>query len=245
MVCRCEAGAFGGSVWGSGAIGLTYTAPLRTLRITGAKPTKFSVTTEPPAFTWGTEADQTFLSTAAAADFGKATAEPHEIYHKTIGKGKGSADVAFYAKHLRHYSPLVRTWSARALKEKNTPDAQAAIIAAAGHADPRVRRAACDAVSGYDNWGRPFKATMPTEMVSAKILPAIVKTLNDPQAAWWEIDGALFALGLHQSITEVEQLRLIVALLVIWLFAMAAKIFALERDLKLLKKSQQKAQRNA
>ena len=57
--------------------------------------------------------------------------------------------------------------------------------------------------------------------------------------------GALFALGLNQSITEAEQLRLIVALLVIWLFAMAAKIFALERDLKLLKKSQQKAQRNA
>lgn len=55
--------------------------------------------------------------------------------------------------------------------------------------------------------------------------------------------GALFALGLNQSITEAEQLRLLVALLVIWLFALAAKLVALERELKLLKKSQLKAAR--
>jgi len=60
---------YAGPVWGSGAIGLTYTAPLRTLRITGAKPTKFSITTKPPAFEWGTAADEIFLSSADADGF--------------------------------------------------------------------------------------------------------------------------------------------------------------------------------
>ena len=186
---------YAGPVWGTGAIGLTYTAPLRTLRITGAKPTKFSVTTKPPEFDWGTAADVTFLSTRDADGFGKESAEPHEIYRKTIGKEKGTAAVEFYAKHLRHYSPLVRTWSARALREKNSPAAQSAIADALKHRDPRVRRAAFDAISGYDNWGRPFKATIPTEVVSERYLPSILQTLRDPDSAWWEIDGALFALG--------------------------------------------------
>ncbi|MGI9244173.1 MAG: DUF6288 domain-containing protein, partial [Verrucomicrobiales bacterium] len=113
---------YAGSVWGTGGIGLTYTAPLRTLRITGAKPTMYSVTTKPPDFEWGTSADQVFLSSEDADGFGSAIAEPHEIYAKTIGKEKGTAGVEFYAKHLRHYSPLVRTWAARSLKESNSAE---------------------------------------------------------------------------------------------------------------------------
>jgi hypothetical protein len=58
-----------------------------------------------------------------------------------------------------------------------------------------VRRAGFDAISGYDNWGRPFKSTIPPEIVSENFLPAILKTLGDPESAWWEVDGALFALG--------------------------------------------------
>ncbi len=33
------------------------------------------------------------------------------------------------------------------------------------------------------------------EVVSSLFLPAIVETLEDRSSAWWEIDGALFALG--------------------------------------------------
>jgi hypothetical protein len=47
--------------WGA-AYALTYTVPRKTLRITGAPPSKFSKTYQLPARPWGTEADDIFLS---------------------------------------------------------------------------------------------------------------------------------------------------------------------------------------
>lgn len=183
-----------GRAWGA-AIGLTYTAPLANLRITGAPRSKHSVNTKPINFSWGSEADLVFLSTKDAEGFGNEDAPPHEVYHQLIGKKKNEVSEEFCAKHLRHYSPLVRTWAARRLKEMKrvTP-----LEEAVGHSDPRVRRAVYDSISGYDNWGRPYKRTMSPETVSAKFLPAILKTLKDPKSSWWECDGALFALGCAQ-----------------------------------------------
>ncbi len=188
-------GRYAGPVWGTGAIGLTYTAPLRKLRILGAAPGRFSVTTEPPAFAWGSAADRAFLSTRDAEGFGAEAAEPHAVYHQTIGDAKGSASVAFCAQHLRHFNPVVRAWAGRVLGGKGSPEAEAAVAEALAHGDPRVRRAAFDTISGYDNWRRPFKPAFPPATVSAKFLVPIVATLDNPRAAWWEIDGALFALG--------------------------------------------------
>ena len=186
---------YSGLTWGTGAVGLTYTAPLKTLRITGAPRTIFSVKTEPVNFEWGTEADRGFLSSEDAEGFGEESVEPHEFYDQTIGKEKGTASVELCGQYLRHFSPLVRSWAARVLKEKNSPEAIDVLADAVTHSDPRVRRAVYDALSGYDNWGRPFKAQIAPEVVSKRFLPAVLKTLNDPKSAWWEIDGALFALG--------------------------------------------------
>lgn len=186
---------YAGQVWGSGAIGLTYTAPLRHLRILGAKPSKFSVTTKPPKIDWGNKSDLIFLSTNHAEGFGSDTFEPHEIYDQTIGKNKGTASIEFCAKHLHHYNPLVRSWCARVLSNKKSPQAYDVIAAAVTHPDARVRRAGFDTISGYDNWRRPFRSTIPTATVSSRFLPAIAKTLRDPISSWWEVDGALFALG--------------------------------------------------
>ncbi|MFD2158410.1 DUF6288 domain-containing protein [Rubritalea tangerina] len=186
---------YAGAAWGSGAIGLTYTAPLRQLRILGGPPTKHSVTRKPPVIQWGTQADRAFLSTEHAKGFGKEELEPHEIYDLTIGKQMGNAQIALYAKHLRHANPLVRSWCARVLKDKNSDETFEVIAKALAHGDPRVRRAGFDIISGYDNWRRPFKSAISRREVSRRFLPAILKTLNNPQSSWWEIDGALFALG--------------------------------------------------
>lgn len=183
-----------GRGWGV-ALGLTYTAPLRKLRITGAPKSEFSAKVEPLKFSWGSEADLAFLSSDNAGGFGNEDDPPHLVYEKLLGKSKSSTSVEFCAKHLRHFSPLVRTWAAKRLKELKSEEAVQALVEAANHEDARVRRAAYDAVSGYDNWGRPFKTTIQPEIVSAKFLPAILKSLNDPKSAWWELDGALFALG--------------------------------------------------
>ncbi|MFK7852211.1 MAG: DUF6288 domain-containing protein [Akkermansiaceae bacterium] len=184
-------GRYSGREWGV-SIGLTYTAPLAKLRITGAPKSKFSVKTKPVNFSWGSEADLIFLSTDDAKDFGKEESPPHEIYNQLLGEKRNEVSPEFCTKYLRHFSPLVRTWAARRLKEmKVVAPLEEAVL----HSDPRVRRAVYDAISGYDNWRRPFKTTLSPEIVSAKFLPAILKTLNNPRSSWWECDGALFALG--------------------------------------------------
>jgi len=92
-----------GVMWGTGAIGLTYTAPLRTLRITGAPPTRFSVKAKVPPQPWGVAADLAFIRTDDAEGFGEETAEPHEVYETLRGKDKDKAPVAFCAKMMRHH----------------------------------------------------------------------------------------------------------------------------------------------
>ena len=189
-----------GVAWGTGAIGLTYTAPLKTLRITGAPPTKFSVKAKVPPRPWGRPADLEFLRTDDCKGFGKETAEPHEVYETLRGKDRDKAPVAFCAKFMRHHNPMVRTWAARRLGDRADAACVDALAEALAHPDPRVRRAAFDGFSGYDNWGRPThpdrrRGKVAPAVVSARFLPAILKTLNDPDAAWWELDGALFALG--------------------------------------------------
>ncbi len=184
-----------GIEWGTGAVALNYTAPLHTLRITGAPRTQHGKRVAKPDFEWGTVSDLAFFSVEHADGFGEETATPHEVYDLLIGKRKKEATVAFAAQHLHHYSPMVRTWAARSLEARNDADAHAALVAASKHADPRVRRAAFDAISGYDNWRRPPRSKASADQVSRDYLPAIAKTLGDEASAWWELDGALFALG--------------------------------------------------
>ena len=186
---------YSGLAWGTGAVALTYTAPLKTLRITGAPRSKYSVPYRKADFAWGTKFDMYFLETEDAEGFDQETTPPHEVYDLLIGKNKNKATVAFCAQHLCHYSPLVRTWTAKWLKEHINNEVLALLTEAVAHDDPRVRRAAYDCISGYDNWGRPMRSTISRAVVSKTFLPAILKTLNNPKSAWWEVDGALFALG--------------------------------------------------
>ena len=211
-LCRLRGGGFSmlpsppsttrycGVQWGTGAIGLTYTAPRRTLRITGAPPTRFSHKVEVPPLPWGRPADLAFLRTDYCEGFGKETHEPHEIHEMLRGANRANAPVDFCAKMMRHYSPMVRTWAARRLAERADQPAIDAIVQALHHSDPRVRRAALDGISGYDNWGRPtspgrLRGKIPPVVVSRRCVPIIERILRDPDSAWWEIDGALFALG--------------------------------------------------
>ncbi|MDA0374005.1 MAG: DUF6288 domain-containing protein [Planctomycetota bacterium] len=181
--------------WGTGAVALNYTAPLRKLRITGAPRGPHARDFEAPAFAWGNAADLAFFDTEHAAGFGEGEDAPHVVYDRFLGNDRDAADVAYSARHLRHHSPMVRIWAGRRLTALGGDAALDALEEASTHEDPRVRRAAFDAVSGYDNWRRPMKAGFDADTVSERFLPAIRRTLEDPDAAWWEIDGALFALG--------------------------------------------------
>ena len=206
-LCRQPAGGFSilptppdnsrysGLEWGTGAIGLTYTAPRRALRITGAPRSPHSVSADPPRFQWGNSNDLTFFSTHDADDFGTESDTPHQLYEALLLKGDAPPSIELCSKHLRHYSPLVRTWAGRRLGEMNDPQAINALHTASLHSDARVRRAAFDAISGYDNWRRPIRGRLPAKVVSERFLKQILTTIQDEESAWWELDGALFALG--------------------------------------------------
>ncbi|MAG58506.1 MAG: hypothetical protein CMJ83_19635 [Planctomycetes bacterium] len=189
-----------GVLWGTGAVALNYTAALKTLRITGAPRTRHAVTPPKVDLDWGAAADRRFLSTADAAGFGQGAPDPDVVWRSLFDTRRSTAEVGMAARHLLHYSPMVRTWAARVLAQRADEAAIDALANAAAHRDPRVRRAAFDAVSGYDNWGRAThpgrrRGRIPADVASAGFLPAILKTLRNRSAAWWEIDGALWALG--------------------------------------------------
>ncbi|MFN3168835.1 MAG: DUF6288 domain-containing protein [Phycisphaeraceae bacterium] len=204
-LCRLPAGGFSllpsppnttrytGEAWGHG-LGLTYTAPLKTLRITGGPRTEHSKPTpklDPEL--WGTGRDTAFLQTDHAEGYGEEAEPPHQTIARLQSREPLSVDDC--AKLMRHYNPVIRTFAAARLGKLRSDAAYDAIEAALGHGDPRVRRAGCDAISAYENWRRNGTAGIPRNVVSERFIPHIERMLTDPNAAWWEIDGALWALG--------------------------------------------------
>jgi len=192
-------------------MGLAYTAPLRTLRITGGPHTKYSKKVEVPDVPWGRPRDLEFLRTDYCEGFGKEELEPHEVYAR-LGDAYSKpsdgepADTQFLAKMMRHYNPIARTMAARALGRLGAVDE---IVSALQHPDPRVRRAGSDAITMYHFWSGGSEDGGPSSaVVSEKCLGPIVKTLKDPDASLWELDGALLALSRAERDDIVANLEL-------------------------------------
>ena len=206
-LCRRPKGGFGllnlgagvgdGAAWGHG-LALAYTAPRKTLRITGAPHTKYSRKVQAPDLPWGRPRDLEFLRTDYCEGFGKEEMEPHEIYDKlgdAYNSPKEKADKAFCVKMMRHYNPTARRQAGVALARLGATDE---ILAALQHQDPRVRRAGLEALTQYRCWWGGGTASFPPAVMSQKYLPSILKILKDQDSAFWEIDGALLALGMTE-----------------------------------------------
>lgn len=180
--------------WGLG-VALAYTAQNQTLRITGKERGKHSKRTprlDPKP--WGTDRDTEFLSTEHAQGYGQDDQPPHEIKAKLHGPGPVSA--AYCGRMLMHYNPAIRITASRILAQQNDEAAFDVIEAALQHRDVRVRRAACDTISGYQSFKNGKSgAGMSRQVVSDRFVPHLLKILADKDAAWWEIDGAQWALG--------------------------------------------------
>jgi hypothetical protein len=192
--------------WNNGVIGssgsgiaLSYTAPLRTLRITGAPPTKYSKKYTLPARLWGTEADQAFHSIEHNPKYFKyGKDEPTHIpffalggaYHqpkedlKTVPR-----EVMF--KNVYHRRYMIRAQAAKALRTVEAFDELEKLLR---DPDPRVRRAALDGLIDYRYWFAVGRNTIKTEQFSPAMVEAIRKMLSDPKESWWVVDGALMAL---------------------------------------------------
>ena len=189
-------GIYAGDNWGNGGMGLAYTGPLKTLRITGGPRTRYSKYVVVPGIPWGNERDLAFLSNEYGKGFGKEEFAPHEVYRMmgdqyTKPTGKGAKDKDLCVRMLYHYQSVAQTRAALSLARMG---ATKEIARAIDDPDPRVRRAACEGIDLYGGWNHSGTGGFPLRVVSEKFLKGIEHILNDPDASWWELDGALLAL---------------------------------------------------
>jgi len=191
-----------GVIGASGAgVGLSYTAPLKTLRITGGPRTKYSHDYTLPSHLWGTQADRAFLSidhNPTYYDYGPD--EPTHVPFYTLGGAyhKPRVDLKqvplkVLLKNVYHRRYMIRAQAAKALREVGVLDELAKLLR---DPDPRVRRAGLDGLIDYNYWFTMGRKPIATKQFSRAMLEAIRQMLSDPEESWWVVDVALMALKL-------------------------------------------------
>jgi len=229
-LCRMPGGGFRtppmpgsgkGSIGGApshqtGLIALSYTAPLRNLRITGKPRTQHSVKHRPTKVEKDLEHTD-FHKPYYADGGGDLGLEPHEIYAKFSPNYGGwwrtphaePQSIEWYRVMMRHYSPMVRSFAAHGmgmLGEEAVPE----IVAALESPDARVRVAGMEAISGVLFWGVGFtRVNITSDLIRDTFLPYLVKPLKDRNAPMWEKRHALMALSRADHETIASQTDLI------------------------------------
>ncbi len=206
-----------GQVGHTGAgVGLSYTAPLQTLRITGAPRTKFSQKFTLPTNLWGTKNDRAFLSIEHNHKF-QTYAGAEEPFHVLFRKMNYSdyaqptfdltkVDRAFLLKNVHHWSYVVRTEAAKTLRKVGALDELEKLLS---DPDPRLRRAALDGLIDWNYWFGPGDQPITTEQFTPGMLAAITKMLSYPEESWYVTSGALMALKLAPAKEIQKRYKLI------------------------------------
>ena len=189
-----------GKVGSSGpGMGLSYTAPLQTLRITGAPPTKHSKKYQLPANPWGNKADLAFLSIDHSPQyFQYGKEEPAHVPFHALGgayhqpaKDLNTLPRETLLKNIHHRNYMIRTQAGKALRTVGAFDELEKLL---GNPDPRVRRAALDGMIDYNYWFGIGRNPIPTDEFTPAMLETITKMISNPNESWWVVDGALMAL---------------------------------------------------
>lgn len=218
-LCRQASGAFAANIdhacmnaVDSGvSLALNYTAPLKTLHITGAPRSKYAKDFTLPEHLWGTEADRAFLSAKHNPDFYKY-GKDEEIYipywqlpvrlQYTPQDVKGlSLDTML--KNVRHARCEIRMGAAKALCMNKQYNELEKLLR---DPDPRLRRAALDGINDNHPWfTEPVvgKQALKAEAYTPAMIESITKMLSDPKEAWFVVDAALSALN-HAPLEAVK-----------------------------------------
>lgn len=172
--------------WGIG-ITLAYTIPRKTLRITGAPPSKFAKPYQLPKRPWGTEADEAFFSMTPAPDKnGKvqdwdserlATDASWPILRKINDPNATDETLLMYA---RHPDQGVREMSALVISKRSKAPL---ILELLKDKDPRARQAGLMAASS-------------PALLSDEVAELLISMINDPNESWWVVIHALNRLGM-------------------------------------------------
>lgn len=193
------------------SLALNYTAPLKTLHITGAPRSKYAKDFTLPEQLWGTEADRAFLSAKHNPDFykyGKDEEIAIPYWQLPVRLQYRQQDVKdlklnMMLKNVRHARCEIRMGSAKALcMNKHYGELEKLLR----DPDPRLRRAALDGINDSHPWfTEPVvgKQALKPEAYTPAMCEAITKMLSDPQEAWFVVDGALNALN-HAPLETIK-----------------------------------------
>ncbi len=201
---------------GSGAgVALAYTAPRRTLRITGAPPSEHAKPFSLPENLWGREADRAFHDTEhgqAYHDFGEE--ELVHIPFRKLGSAYAEPDADLHGMHEKirrnvyHASYVIRAQAGKALLRIEAFDDLEALL---DDPDPRVRRAALDGLADYRFWHYIGRNPASSEQISPEMIASIHRMLTDPEEALFVVDGALMVLSLAAPEVVMENLSAVMA----------------------------------
>ncbi|MFU8892738.1 MAG: DUF6288 domain-containing protein [Luteolibacter sp.] len=187
--------------WGT-AYALTYTIPRKTLRITGAPPSKFSKTYALPARPWGTEADDIFVSLdpVPGVDLDISTETLAKDSSKPLIERLNEKELTDdeIRRYLHHPDYLIRNMvslnaaglSCDYMFPKPGHRVRPELLEEfASHPDPRVRNAGIRAA---------IKAFNPELDWSQRIFHLAIERLSDDAESWFVKDACL---SLIQSAT--------------------------------------------
>jgi hypothetical protein len=186
--------------WGH-AMGLSYTAPRKTLRITGAPKTKYCREYQLPRRPWGTAADDLFLSLAPGTDVsGHSPAVEDETLEDNCARfimmqlqqDDVSKETVRYAAH--HQEQAIRRLAAQRaagmvpLYMFTKPSTKALypelVVEFLKSKDPRVRYAGAYAVT-----------KLPSELLSDENFTLLMGMIDDPEESWYVVDRAMQAVS--------------------------------------------------
>lgn len=179
-------------------IPLIYTLPRRQLRLFGAPPSPYSQTYDLPKRPWGNEADDAFYSMDAAEyapgkklDLSEELLPTHAsapIGRKLRADDITDEELLAYAHHI---DSGIR---ANAISNIVSKKRLHLIVPLMKSDDPRVRRAAVQAIIGY-----PKAARLSDDQRTDEMMEIVGEMVEDPNESWWVTEGALKALGMGRT----------------------------------------------
>ncbi len=192
--------------WGAG-YGLAYTIPRKTLRVTGAPPTRYSKPYRLPEQPWGTRADNAFVSLEAVPD---ATGQRQDLSGETLAEDasipvlyriqpSGEVGDDILRRYIHHQDHNIRFVAANKALGINSgyigwrsPGGEIRndlVMEFLRSGDPRVRRAMFAAIV------ETLRREKRTEVLTREVFDLAVRAVEASGESWWVKDAALHVIG--------------------------------------------------
>jgi len=179
--------------WGV-RMGMTYTVPRKTLRLTGAPKTQFSKSHALPKRPWGNLSDEAFHSIEPAiqpnGDLWDVDSETlAKDASRPVGQRMKSPEVSddILMRYAHHPDHGIRQGAAGRIN-KHQRDHLVPVLLQSN--DPRVRHTGAMTI-----YGTFKRSPMETERVTPEMVTLLMKMINDPKEALWGVENALRAMG--------------------------------------------------